>query len=471
MILQQVTTPGLSIHSYVIADVETRKAAVVDPPRDVASILKVIQSEHLHVAYILETHVHADFISGAKELQAYLGDGCIIACSAMGGQEWIPAYAQKTVRDGDCIRLGALRLEARHTPGHTPEHLIWIVYDESRDPQIPSAVFSGDFLLVGSIGRPDLIGESQTGPLAHQLYRSTFSRIADLPDFIQLLPAHGSGSVCGKHIASSASSTLGYERHTNPLLESDEEAAWVNNILKDLPSIPGYFPRMKQINIQGAPLQKELPVPKKLTIQEMAALNPKQVMVCDVRMPKEFAAQHLSGSVNFPLRPAFSGWAADLIPQKMPVYLLLKEAKDLATVLSALRLVGIDAIHGYTVIDSASMGQVAAHTRSFPVITPAAAAAEQASRAQGYCILDVRTPVERRVAYIANSKSMELSTLPRHLHELPKNTSIAVICRSGYRASVAASLLRRAGFEDVSNIQGGMEEWTEANLPLVRAKG
>lgn len=467
MILKQVTTPGLSIHSYIIADIDTHQAAVIDPPRAIEPILKVIQSEHLHIAYILETHVHADFVSGAKELQAHLGDGCMIVCSAMGGKEWTPAYTQKAVRDGDSIRLGALRLEARHTPGHTPEHLIWIVYDESRDPKVPNAVFSGDFLLVGSIGRPDLLGESQTGPLAHQLYRSTFSKIADLPEFIQILPAHGSGSVCGKNIASAASSTLGYERHTNPLLKPDTESSWVNHILQDLPSIPGYFPSMKQLNVKGAPLQKELPVPKKLTIREIATLNSKEVMVCDVRMPKEFAAQHLTGSVNFPLRPALSSWAADLVPRKTPVYLLLKDAKDLTKVLSALRLVGIDDIRGYAIVDSAALGQVSSQLRSFRMITPAAAVAEQARRPQDYCILDVRTPAERQDAHIHNSKAMELSTLPRHLSELSKNTPIAVICRSGYRASVAASLLRRAGFEDVSNIQGGMEEWTEARLPLI----
>jgi hydroxyacylglutathione hydrolase len=461
MFLRQITTPGLAVHTYIIADSTVKQAVVIDPVRDIEPLIGILTQEGFEVSYVLETHVHADFISGAKELQQFLGHGCVIGCSSLGGPEWIPHYAQKLIQDHDVIRIGSIRLVARHTPGHTPEHLMWVVYDERRHPKIPTALLTGDLILVGSVGRPDLLGEPAKQRLAHQLYQSLFEQLPQLPDYVELFPAHGAGSLCGKNIQARASSTLGYERLTNPTLTATNEKTWIQNLLQDQAPIPDYFQRMKQMNRQGPPLLSELQPPAHLSLAELAALNPQDVLICDVRMPEEFAAKHLPGSVNIPLRlPSFVNWAAQVIPAGVPLYVILKDQGTLKAVLNAFYLVGLDHAHGYAILEDSFQGTY----QTFPILAPQSVAQ---SLKEG-CILDVRSEAERKShGYVEHSLAIELGVLQKHLDELPRDTCIATLCRSGFRASIAASLLRRAGFKQVVNIEGGIEEWAQARLPLI----
>src|SRR5437867_6302647 len=209
MVFLQRFIPGLAIASYLVADEKSKQAAVIDPVRDVEEYLRLAASNgNLKIEHILETHVHADFVSGAVELKARLNGAAQIHCSGMGGAEWTPKYADHVVRDGDEVRLGSIRLRALHTPGHTPEHICWELFDDSRSKDTPWLIFTGDFLFVGDVGRPDLLGEEARKQLAHQLYQSTFDRFKSLPDFVEVFPAHGAGSLCGKAIGSRRSSSL-----------------------------------------------------------------------------------------------------------------------------------------------------------------------------------------------------------------------------------------------------------------------
>lgn len=459
MIIYPVTTPSLSVNTYIVADLATQKAVVVDPVRDIEPILAMIKQEKCQVTHILETHVHADFVSGASELQQALGSGCQIVCSRMGGDAWVPSYAQLLVGDRDVIRIGNLRLEAWHTPGHSPEHLTWVVFDESQDAKVPCVALTGDFLFVGSVGRPDLLGPEQAKILAKQMYQSLFQVLPALPDHLQICPGHGAGSLCGNAVDTRTSSTLGYERQVNPYLRPQSEDTWTQHLLAGSLRTPAYFSRMKQINLQGPRMLQDLIPPTKMTLKQIAADRSQEVVICDLRMPESFAAHHLVGSINLPLRPQLAQWAADLLSPDTPLYLILPDERALAPALTALRLVGLDRCDGYACADEASLKAAGIPLASFSVIAP--------ESVKQQCILDVRTPQERQGGYPLGSLSIELPMLAQQLDRVPKDQAVAVLCRSGFRASIAASMLARAGFHDVANIRGGVEAWKKAGLPLV----
>src|SRR5690606_9059127 len=251
MLLYQRFVHGLAIASYVVGNEETGEAVVVDPTRDIEEFISYAKDNDLHIRHILETHVHADFVSGARELKARLGDQPQVHCSGLGGKEWTPPYADHVAADGDEVKIGSVRLQAVHTPGHTPEHVSWALYDDSRSSETPWVLFTGDFLFVGDVGRPDLLGEEAKKQLAHQLYSSVFERLPAMPDITEIFPAHGAGSLCGKAISSRRSSTVGFERRYNSALKEKPEQQWVDDLMSDMPLAPPYFRRMKKVNSEG----------------------------------------------------------------------------------------------------------------------------------------------------------------------------------------------------------------------------
>ncbi len=224
MFFHQRFIPGLAIYSYMVGDEKSKQCAIIDPTRDVDEYLQIAKREGLRITHVLETHVHADFVSGSKELKSRLGDAVEIDVSGLGGPEWTPPYADRVLKDGDEINLGKIRLQAVHTPGHTLEHVSWALFDETRSQDVPWMIFTGDFLFVGDVGRPDLLGPEAQKVLAHQLYDSVFRKLPALPDITEIFPAHGAGSLCGKALGSRASSTIGFERRFNTaLIEKTEE--------------------------------------------------------------------------------------------------------------------------------------------------------------------------------------------------------------------------------------------------------
>ena len=251
MFFHQRFVPGLAIYSYLVGDEKTKEAAVIDPTRDVDAFLEIAKREGLHIKHVLETHVHADFVSGSREMKDRLGDDVTIHASGMGGEDWTPSYADHVVQDGDEVVMGSVRLKAVHTPGHTLEHVSWALFDDSRSKDTPWLIFTGDFVFVGDVGRPDLLGEEARKELAHQLYRSVFGKLPPLPDFTEIFPGHGAGSLCGKAIGSRASSTLGYERRFNAALVEKPEEEWIADLMDQMPLSPPYFTRMKRINKEG----------------------------------------------------------------------------------------------------------------------------------------------------------------------------------------------------------------------------
>src|SRR5262245_34987712 len=309
MILHSFYLSGLAVNTYMIGDEVTRQVAIIDPTMDFEPYIRFALDHRYQITNILETHVHADFVSGSQALKRRLDGNPIIHCSSEGGPQWLPAYADKKVKTGDTIRLGSVRLQALHTPGHTPEHLIWIVYDETRSQEAPCLAFTGDLLFVGSVGRPDLLGQDEILALSHQLYHSLFVDLAALPDYVEIYPAHGAGSLCGKALSARPTSTLGYERLFNTSLKKLPVEQWVQNLLCDMPAAPAHFARLKQINGQGAEM----------------SISAHDLLYLDVRPPEVFAQGHIRGSINIPLMAAFCNWVGTLVPGQTPLVIVAND--------------------------------------------------------------------------------------------------------------------------------------------------
>lgn len=467
MLLQQCFVPGLAIHSYLVGDERSGEAAVIDPTRDVDRYLFEARANGLHIRHILETHVHADFVSGSRELKARLDEGATIHCSGHGGDEWTPPYADTIVSTGDAVQLGTVRLEALHTPGHTPEHLSWLLYDHTRSADIPWVAFTGDFLFVGDVGRPDLLGDEARQQLAHALYQSVFERLPGIPDITEVFPGHGAGSLCGKAIGSRPSSTVGYERLFNKALAARDETEWVTALLADMPLAPPYFQRMKQINREGPPLiGATLPGQRRWSATHVYEQTCEHCLVVDVRSKEAFAAAHIPNAINIPFGPNLSTWAGWLLPYDHPTLLVLDDAANLAAATTHLVRVGFDDVRGYLEggIDTWA-------TSGFPISTLSTLSVHQLraqleSRARP-TIVDVRTESEWRSGHIDGAVHIHGGTLKDHFSQVPREHPVAVICGSGYRASIAASFLKREGYESVSNVMGGMSAWYAAKLPTV----
>ena len=287
MRMHRLYTPGLSIFTYLLIDEKTHQCAVVDPVK--TSFPHKISNEDLSITDIFETHVHADFLSGAKELKHRLKNQPVIHCSGMAGPDWVPAYADHLLTDRDEIGVGSVRIQAWHTPGHSPEHMSYIVFDDARDKTNPCVALTGDFIFVGSIGRPDLLGKEALHTLSKQLYHSIIHLLPQLPDYLEIFPGHGSGSLCGKKISGMESSTLGYERQVNPLLQARPESHWIKTLLANTPITPSYFSRMKKMNLEGPRLLADLEPPRKIQPEEFLSLNPQKTFILDARSPEEFS--------------------------------------------------------------------------------------------------------------------------------------------------------------------------------------
>src|SRR3954451_2289805 len=326
MFFQQRFVPGLAIASYLVGDEKTKEAAVIDPTRDVEEFVRIASGEGLRIKHILETHVHADFVSGARELKARLNGEPQIHCSGMGGADWLPAYADHVVKNGDEVKLGIVRLRALHTPGHTPEHVSWLLFDDSRSKETPWLIFSGDFVFVGDVGRPDLLGDAERVRLAHDLYHSVFDTLRALPDFLEVFPAHGAGSLCGKAIGSRRSSSLGFERQFNASLKPFPEAQWTDKLLAGMPPAPPYFKRMKQVNrsgpaILGTALPGRNPIAPK-TLRDRLDRGGDDLIVLDLGAAEAFAAAHMPGSISIGLTPQLPTWAGWILPAEKPIVLV-----------------------------------------------------------------------------------------------------------------------------------------------------
>jgi len=459
MFFHQRFIPGLAIYSYMVGDEKTKSCAVIDPTRDVEYFIELAKAEGLRIEHILETHVHADFVSGAKELKARLNGAPSIHCSRMGGAEWTPPYADSLVAHGDLVQVGGIRLEAVHTPGHTPEHLTWALYDTSRSADIPWLLLTGDFVFVGDVGRPDLLGEIARKELAHQLYQSVFTTLPIYADFTEVFPGHGAGSLCGKAIGSRSASTLGYERRFNASLQAAPEEAWVANLLNGMPIAPPYFRRMKQVNARGpAVIGPEMPGQTRFAAKDVHEHVCEHCIVLDVRSKEAFAASHIPGAINIPLGAVLPTWAGWVLPYDTPMLIVSDNRADAATVVTHLLRVGFDDVRGY-MADGMDAWEMAA----YPIATLGTMSVHELDKrmrsGDAPFVLDVRSEQEWSTGHIDGATHIHGGLLQSRFGDVPRDRPIAVVCGSGYRASIAASFLKREGYENVSNVLGGMSAY------------
>lgn len=457
MLIRSFFTSGLFINSYLIFDEETRCAAVVDPTRQIEIYLAQALQDQVVITDIIETHVHADFVSGAAELKAALGGKPVIHCSGLGGAEWTPFYADHIVQNRESVHLGSIRLEALHTPGHTPEHLIWVVYDEKRSFSVPELAFTGDLLFVGSVGRPDLLGEDSREELAKQLYRSLFAVLYALPDFLEIYPSHGAGSLCGKGIGMKPTTTLGYEKKCNLWLIPQDYRRWVDSLQLSSQPIPDYFVRMKQENVKERKRTKHKELPPVLTM-EQARKSLASDFVADLRRPDDFAAGNIKGSINLPVTPAFPLWAGSFLPADREIVLVVDDLDVVQGVMQSLKLVGLDRISGVIDVSHWKIGDRA----ELLVPSPMMSVEELQAEKENVYLLDVRKDYEWDSGHIEGANHLELMKVPRALDAIPLDKPIAVICHSGNRASIIASLLEKEKGVKVFNVKGGMQAWNKA---------
>jgi hydroxyacylglutathione hydrolase len=451
---------GLSAYSYLVGDEEARICVAIDPQRDVQPYLDVLKNSKMRLTHILETHVHADFVSGSRELKHALGDNPLICCSGNGGQEWIPHYVDQVIENGDEISVGEFSLKALHTPGHTPEHLSWSL---SKIDEETRCLFTGDCLFVGSVGRPDLIKAESTQHMASQLYHSLFETLTLFADSVEIFPAHGAGSLCGKEIKSYPSSTLGVERQTNPYLKAMSKEKWIENLLQDMPQPPPYFHLMKEINVQGPEIMDDnIPGIQAISPEGAAVMLSNNVAVLDLRSKEEFAHEHIPGAINIPMGPQMVHWAGWVVPYDEALLLVLDSKTDLKEVIESLLRIGLEDIVGYIEDGMSGWEQAGLPLSHLETCSVQQLDKNLENSSESILVVDVRTNNEWNAGHIEGAVHMELNHVPQKFNELPRDIPLFMICGSGYRSSIASSLLQREGFENVHNVQGGMTAWKQA---------
>jgi hydroxyacylglutathione hydrolase len=464
MILHQFYLHCLAHASYLVADEQTRTAAIVDPQRDIDRYVSFAEAHNLRIAHVLLTHLHADFVAGHLELRDRVGATIYLGAAAKA------EYAFTPLHDGDRVEFGGVRLQAIETPGHTPESISIAVYDLDRSASEPHAVLTGDTLFVGDVGRPDLraaLGWSATD-LGGMLYESLRTKLLTLPDASLVYPAHGAGSLCGKALAQETVSTIGEQRRSNYALQPMTKAAFVELVTADQPDAPPYFAYDAVMNTKERPtldeaLSREL---NPMTLELVLALQRTGGQLLDTRDPAEFAAAHLAGSLNIGLGGQYATWAGTMLDRERPIVIIADTGREQE---AAVRLgrIGFDHIVGY-LEDLQSLEGRPDLTATIDRVSPARAAEQLASGEP--LAVDVRAPRERDEKFVDGSVNIPLNHLAERLKELPSDRPLLVYCAGGYRSSIAASLLQRQGFTQVSEIAGGLAAWETAHLPLAPAR-
>ncbi|MDI7277657.1 MAG: MBL fold metallo-hydrolase [Anaerolineae bacterium] len=453
MLFERITSEGLAHYSYLIG--HGQEAVVIDPRRDVELYVELAHRQGMRIIHALETHRHEDFISGSLEL-ASRTDAAILRSADL-------AYYGQPAQDGQSLPVGKLRLQALHTPGHTPGHVSYLLYDAEGAPW---ALFSGDALFAGEVGRVDLFGPERTGDLAGQLHDSLFRRILPLGDGLVLCPAHGAGSSCGAAIAHRPWTTIGLERQHNPRLRPADRASFVDALARPL-EYPPYFRAMEQQNKDGPSILGALPAPPPLPAREFAALADR-AQVLDVRMVMGFGAAHIPGALSIWEAgvPSFAGW---FLSYERPI-LLVGEGNDLSPTVRHLVRLGFDRLEGYL-----AGGMLAWHKAGLEGARIDTVTVQELCRLldQGLpaWILDVRSASElAQEGRIPGAHHVHVTQLPGRLGEVPRDLPVFIFCGSGLRSMIAASLLRRAGWQRLTVVLGGFAGWRSARFPIERAE-
>jgi len=455
MILQQYYLDCLSHASYLIGDETTGRAVVVDPQRDVAEYVTDAKEQGLTIELVIETHFHADFLSGHLELAK--ATGAKIVYSSVAKTE----FESMGVADGQRYSLGEVTLEFRHTPGHTPESLSVVVYEHA-DDAVPYGVMTGDTLFIGDVGRPDLLASIgfTREELADKLYDSLHGKLMTLPDATRVYPAHGAGSACGKNLSTDLWSTIGDQKTTNYALRAPDKATFMTLVTEGQPPAPGYFVYDAILNRKDRDLLDEAKMPEAMTYDQVRAAIDGGAVLVDGRTPEEFALGHLRGAINIGLEGRYAEFAGSVLASDVDVVLFTEPGRELEGK-NRLARIGFDRVIGYLAEPYAVMF---AHRDDVAVASRLTAKAfdERAARISELQVVDVRNPGEVEAGAIPNAIAIPVGQLPARLGELDPTRPTVVYCAGGYRSSVAASMLRQNGFTDVSDILGGYGAWDQA---------
>lgn len=474
MLVHRLWDPKLAQASYLIGCVEAQEALVIDATRDVDQYVALAASLDLRVAHVTETHIHADFVSGSRELAARTRAALYL--SEEGGADWRYDFAASDgaigLHDGDGFAVGRVGLSVLYTPGHTPEHLTFLVTDGAAATE-PIAAVTGDFVFVGDVGRPDLLEraaqvEGTMETAARTLFRS-IQRFKSQPDYLQIWPGHGAGSACGKGMSAIPHSTVGYERRFNWAFAVDDESEFVRLVLQGQPEPPRYFGTMKRINKQGPRALGGPPRPTPIAAERVIEVLDRREIVVDTRSSSEYATAHLPGSINIPFNNSFTTWAGWVLPYDQGVYLISAkpDGRQSELALRDLAMIGLDRVEGSFGLDAlgawagagralSKLGRISARDLATKLDAGAAA------------VVDVRTRAEWEAGHIPGVTHIPAGEIADRLDELPARRPLIVHCQGGTRSAIAASLLDARGVTDVVDLPGGFTEWEGAGLPIVR---
>jgi len=474
MFFQRFYDETLAQASYLIGCVATGEAIVIDPNRNAAQYVKAAEAEELRITHVTETHIHADFLSGTREL-AHL-TGAVMYLSDEGGPGWQYAFAREggavLLEDGAHFMVGNIRLDVLHTPGHTPEHLAFVVTDTAGATG-PMGIVTGDFVFVGDVGRPDLLEKAakvvgSADGAARALWTS-LGKFRALPDHLQVWPGHGAGSACGKGMSAVPQSTVGYEKLFNWAFGAKTEAEFVAQVLADQPEPPKYFAEMKRLNRDGPPILDGVRRPGQLPPARLPELLDAGALVVDARPSAAYTERHVPGTIHIPLGRSFTTWAGWLLPYDRPFYLLVSgdSLTALDEALNDLALIGLDGAAGWFGVEAVdawgAAGRAYASTRT---VTPEELAARR-DRGE-VAVLDVRGQSEWKAGHLPGVHNIPLGYLLDQLDQVPNGRPVVLHCQGGTRSLIATSLLEARGIKEVVNLTGGFGSWERAGLPVER---
>ena len=467
MLLKRFYDDGLAQASYLVGAETTGEALLIDPVRDLTPYLAAAGDEELRITHVTETHIHADFLSGARDLVRQTGARLLL--SGEGGADWQYRFhaseSAELLRDGDSFSIGEIKIEARHMPGHTPEHLVFFATDGAVADK-PAGIFTGDFIFAGDVGRPDLLERAaNVSGTMEQSARALFQslrKMREFPDYLQLWPGHGAGSACGKSLGSMPSTTLGYERLFNWAFQISDEDEFVQRVLAGQPEPPRYFGRMKMLNRDGPPPRQTADL-RRLDVNDVAAkLKGHDATVVDTRSSARFAAGFIPGTINIPAGRSFTTWAGSLLSPDRDTILIAESEAHARALVRELSLIGLDCVPGWAGADAIDAWQSAGREIGRVRAVDANALAEL----DDVEIIDVRAESEWAGGRIPGSRHIFLGDLLDESENLPRDRMLVIACQGGSRSSIGASLLRARGFTNIINFTGGVAEWRKAGLPV-----
>jgi len=473
--LRRFYNEPLAQASYILGCQTEGVALVVDPNRDTEQYHTAASEEGVRITHVTETHIHADYLSGSRQLAREAGARLLL--SAEGGEAWQYAFAADEeallLHDGDSITLGAVRVDVLHTPGHTPEHLSFLVTDVAAADR-PLGALTGDFIFVGDVGRPDLLERAAhvKGTMeasARALYHS-LRRFAALPDYLQLWPGHGAGSACGKALGAMPQTTLGYEKIASWAFAVDDENEFVKQVLAGQPAPPTYFAMMKRLNREGPAVLDRRPAPREVEPGSLDAVLREGGMVVDLRSAGAFRAGHVPGTLSIAFGRSFVGWAGWLLPYDRDVYLIAagrgEEARALAERAALdLSLIGIDRVRGYFTEDALAL-RAREHGALATVTDVDATTLATKLRRGDVQLIDVRARSEWEAGHIDGARNIPFGELASQARALADAGPLALQCASGARSTIAASILMANDVHDIVNLDGGIGAWRDAGLPI-----